>query len=86
MRRVLKPDGALLFVEHGLSPDPKVARWQACLTPLWRPLAGGCHLDRKIDALIAGNGFRIAALENFYAPGPRPLTYFYEGRAEPVSG
>jgi ubiquinone/menaquinone biosynthesis C-methylase UbiE len=86
VRRVLKPAGALLFVEHGLSPDPRVARWQACLTPLWRPLTGGCHLDRKIDGLIAGNGFRIAALKNFYAEGPRPLTYFYEGRAEPVSG
>ncbi|HEV2302984.1 MAG TPA: class I SAM-dependent methyltransferase, partial [Stellaceae bacterium] len=52
MRRVLKPAGALLFVEHGLSPDPTVARRQKRLTPFWRPLAGGCHLDRKIDELI----------------------------------
>lgn len=86
MRRVLKPQGALLFIEHGLSSEPAVARWQKRLTPLWRPLAGGCHLDRKIDRLIADAGFRIAELKNFYAAGPRPLTYFYEGRAEPVSG
>ena len=85
MRRVLKPEGALLFVEHGLSPDPGVARRQTRLTPLWRRYAGGCRLDRKIDALIGEAGFRIAALENFYAAGPRPFTYFYEGRAEPVT-
>ena len=54
--------------------------------PLWRPLAGGCRLDRKIDGLIGDAGFRIAELKNFYAEGPRPLAYFYEGRAEPVSG
>lgn len=86
VRRVLKPEGALLFVEHGLSPDPGVARWQIRLTPLWRHVAGGCRLDRKVDRLIADAGFRINTLKNFYAEGPRPLTYFYEGRAEPVSG
>src|SRR4051794_14562616 len=54
MRRVLKPDGALLFVEHGRAPEPGVARWQDRLDPLWSRLAGGCHLNRKMDDLIAG--------------------------------
>jgi len=82
MRRVLKPSGALLFVEHGLSPQPAVGRWQHRLTPIWRYICGGCHLDRKIDGLIRLAGFEISELRTEYAPGPRPLTYTYEGRAE----
>jgi len=81
MRRVLKPGGALLFIEHGLSPEPNVARWQHRLTPLWRRFAGGCHLDRKIDDLLRGAGFDLPDLRNEYAEGPRPMTYMYEGRA-----
>jgi ubiquinone/menaquinone biosynthesis C-methylase UbiE len=52
MRRVLKPDARLLFVEHGLSPEPGIERWQHGLTPIWCHVAGGCHLDRKMDDLI----------------------------------
>jgi len=81
MRRVLKPGGRLLFVEHGLSGDPGVARWQHRLTPVWRRLAGGCHLDRKIDDLVREAGFELPELRNEYVPGPRPMTYMYEGRA-----
>ena len=81
MRRVLKPGGALLFVEHGLSPEPAVARWQRRLTPFWRPFAGGCRLDRKMDDLIRAGGFAIAELKEGYAHGLRPLTYMYQGRA-----
>ena len=80
IRRVLKPGGELLFVEHGLSPDAAVARWQRRLTPLWRPLAGGCHLDRPMDALLRG-AFASVAVETFYLEGPRVLTYLYEGSA-----
>ena len=79
MRRVLKPDGSLIFVEHGLSPDEKVRTWQNRLTPLWRRLAGGCHLNRKMDDLIRGEGFSIAKLDTEYLPGPRPMTYMYLG-------
>lgn len=81
MRRVLKPDGALLFAEHGLAPDAGVARWQHRLNPVWRRLAGGCNIDRKMDALIAGAGFAAANLHTEYARGPRVLAYIYSGRA-----
>jgi SAM-dependent methyltransferase len=84
MRRVLKPGGALLFVEHGRAPEPGVALWQDRLDPLWRRAAGGCHLNRAIDALIAGSGFRIDALANARLPGPRTHTFLYEGRARPA--
>lgn len=80
VRRVLKQGGELLFVEHGLSPDAGVARWQGRLTPLWRPLAGGCHLDRRIDSLVRG-AFGSAEIETYYLQGPRILTYMYEGSA-----
>ncbi|MVW76849.1 class I SAM-dependent methyltransferase [Pseudomonas xionganensis] len=82
MRRVLKPGGRLLFCEHGLAPDAPVVRWQHRLTPLWKPLAGGCHLNRDIPALLQAGGFRIGALENRYLKGPRPMTYIYQGWAE----
>jgi len=81
MRRVLKPGGRLLFVEHGLAPDAGVRRWQQRLNPVWKRLAGGCNLNRKVDALLADGGFRVAELRSAYLPGPRPLTYTYEGCA-----
>ncbi len=84
MRRVLKPGGALLFVEHGRAPEPGVARWQDRLDPLWSRLAGGCHLNRKMDNLISDGGFRIASLTNARLPGPRTHTFLYEGRALPA--
>jgi ubiquinone/menaquinone biosynthesis C-methylase UbiE len=83
MRRVLRPGGRLLFVEHGRAPDLGVAVWQDRLTPLWRLLAGGCHLNRKIDDLIAEAGFRIDRLQCGYIPGPRIMSFFYEGAASP---
>lgn len=84
MRRVLKPGGALLFVEHGRAPEPGVARWQDRLDPVWSRLAGGCHLNRKIDALISRSGFRIDALQHARLPGPRTHSFLYEGRARPA--
>jgi ubiquinone/menaquinone biosynthesis C-methylase UbiE len=83
MRRVLKPGGRLLFVEHGLSPDAGVRKWQNLLTPAWRRLAGGCHLNRPISALIEGAGFRVDRLQTGYIPGPKPMTFLYEGSARP---
>ncbi|MBI2383045.1 MAG: class I SAM-dependent methyltransferase [Gammaproteobacteria bacterium] len=81
MRRVLKPDGRLLFCEHGAAPDASVRRWQDRLTPIWKPLAGGCHLNRDIPALLRAGGLRIERMETMYLPGPRPLTFNYWGAA-----
>jgi ubiquinone/menaquinone biosynthesis C-methylase UbiE len=83
MRRVLKIGGRLLFVEHGRAPEPGVARWQDRLDPFWMRFSGGCHLNRKIDDLLADAGFRIDRLETGYIPGPRIMTFFYEGAARP---
>jgi ubiquinone/menaquinone biosynthesis C-methylase UbiE len=80
-RRVLKPDGVLLFVEHGRAPEPGVARWQDRLDRPWGLVAGGCHINRKIDALIGDTGFRIEHLAHDRMPGPRTHNYLYQGRA-----
>ncbi len=83
MRRVLKSDGQLLFVEHGLAPEESVRRWQNRLTPVWKRIGGGCHLNRPIRSLIENAGFAIAHVETRYMRGPRPMTFMYEGRATP---
>lgn len=83
MRRVLKPGGRLLFVEHGLAPDPNVRWWQDRLTPAWKRVGGGCHLNRAIGMLIEGAGFRFDRVETGYMPGPKPMTFMYEGSARP---
>jgi ubiquinone/menaquinone biosynthesis C-methylase UbiE len=83
MRRVLKVGGVLLFAEHGRAPQAGVRWWQDRLTPVWKRLGGGCHLNRPIGDLIAAAGFRVERLENNYIRGPRPLTYMYEGSARP---
>jgi ubiquinone/menaquinone biosynthesis C-methylase UbiE len=82
MRRVLKASGRLIFIEHGRAPDPAVAVWQERLTPIWKRIAGGCHLDRKIDELIREAGFHILDLKTCYLAGPRPMTYTYQGVAQ----
>ena len=84
MHRVLKPSGRLIFLEHGRATDPRVVAWQDRLTPLWKRFTGGCHLNRKVDELIAAAGFRITELKTCYVPGPRPITYTYQGCAQPA--
>jgi len=81
MKKVLKPDGHLIFVEHGRAPDSGVAVWQDRLTPVWKRIGGGCHLNRKIDDLLLKAGFSIEELKTTYLPGPRPMTYTYQGFA-----
>ena len=81
MCRVLKRDGLLIFLEHGRAPDVTVVRWQDRLTPMWKHIAGGCHLNRKIDAILENGGFAISELTRGYLPGPRPMTYTYQGVA-----
>ena len=82
MRRVLKPGGKLLFAEHGRAPDAEVRRWQDRITPLWKPLAGGCHLNRDIPALLKAGGFHIRELHSSYLPGPRAMTWVWRGWAD----
>lgn len=81
-RSVLKPNGKLLFCEHGLSPDQGVQRWQRRIEPLWKVIGGGCHLSRDIPAIIKAAGFRIEQLDTMYLPkSPKWAAYNYWGAA-----
>ena len=79
--RVLKRGGKLLFCEHGAAPDAGVRRWQNRIDPLWRRLAGGCHLNRDIPGLIRRGGFEITRMDTMYIPGWRPASFNYWGAA-----
>jgi ubiquinone/menaquinone biosynthesis C-methylase UbiE len=81
IRRVLRPGGALHFIEHGLAPDPAVARLQQRLTPLQHRAFGGCHLNRQIDQLVAAAGLELTRIDTYYMKGPRALGYTFEGIA-----
>jgi ubiquinone/menaquinone biosynthesis C-methylase UbiE len=81
IHRVLKPEGALHFLEHGRAPTESVRRWQRRIHPLHSRIVGGCHLDRPIDELITRAGLMISELETGYGDGPRPFSYLYRGRA-----
>jgi ubiquinone/menaquinone biosynthesis C-methylase UbiE len=82
LHRVLKPTGAFHFVEHGHAPDANVARWQRRIEPVWKPIAGGCHLTRRIPDLIQQAGFHIDQLDTYYFKGePKMFGYMFEGRA-----
>lgn len=82
VRRVLKPGGRLLFLEHGLSPDPGVARWQKRLNPAWQVVGDGCHLDRDATAEICRAGLEIERVRNFYLPKSLKFAgYMYLGAA-----
>ena len=82
MRRVLKPDGQLLFCEHGLAPDAPVQRWQHRINPLWKKLCGGCNINRPIDNGLEQAGFRITQMDTEYLPQtPRFVGYNYRGIA-----
>lgn len=84
MRRVLKPGGHLLFVEHGLAPEPGVQKWQNRLTPVWKRIGGGCHLNRPIRTLIESGGFQIDKMNTGYARGPKIMAFLYEGSARVI--
>lgn len=86
MRRVLKKGGKLLFCEHGVAPDAPVQKLQNRLQPLWGRLAGGCHLNRDIPALLQAGGFHVNEIETMYVPGPKAFTYNYWGQAYSDAG
>jgi ubiquinone/menaquinone biosynthesis C-methylase UbiE len=81
LKRVLKPGGAFLFIEHGRAPDASTARWQDRLNPAWRRIAGGCNMNRPIDRILEGAGFELAGLERFRHKGPGLLAQMYRGLA-----
>ncbi len=82
LRPALKPEGRLLFCEHGLAPDADVTKWQRRIEPVWRPLAGGCHLTRDVEAMIAAAGWRVETAERMYLPGtPRVAGFNVWGSA-----
>lgn len=84
VRRVLRPGGALHFLEHGIAPDEGVQRWQRLLEPVQKKVFDGCHLTRPIDRLIEESGLVIETVERAYAPLPklmRPWVFGYLGRA-----
>ncbi|MGQ0526025.1 MAG: class I SAM-dependent methyltransferase [Betaproteobacteria bacterium] len=82
MKRVLKPGGTIIFVEHGLAPEKRVREWQQRLNPLWRTVTGGCNLNREIAGLVRAAGFTLLKFENEYAKGLRPMSYIYSGVAK----
>jgi len=82
IRRVLRPDGAFLFLEHGLSDRPAVARWQHRWNPIQRWVACGCNVDRPIDRMIADGGLVVRDLTRFVLPGEiRLMAEMYRGTA-----
>ena len=81
MRRVLKPGGRLIFVEHGRSDDPGIVKWQRRIEPLWKKIGGGCHLTRRADDLVQDAGFRLDAWESGYEPGPKFAAFMMHGIA-----
>ena len=81
-RRVLKPGGRFLFCEHGLAPDAGVARWQRRVEPVWKRLAGGCHLTRPVSGTLETAGLTPRRLEQMYLPkAPRLLGWVEWGEA-----
>ena len=85
MRRVLKPEGRMIFCEHGKAPDKNIFKWQKRINPLWRKIAGGCNLHRNIPDLIKASGFKLEKLDTMYLPStPKFAGYNYWGSAKPV--
>ena len=81
--RVLKPNGKLLFCEHGLAPDINVVKWQKRINPIWNKIAGGCNLNRDIPKLIRSSGLKISNMEEMYLPStPKFAGYNYWGVAK----
>lgn len=81
IRRVLRPGGALYFLEHGRAPEPRVAAWQRRLNPFWRTISGGCRLDGAVLEELGEAGFTVEEIVQGYGDGARWLSYLYRGVA-----
>jgi ubiquinone/menaquinone biosynthesis C-methylase UbiE len=81
IKRVLKPNGKLVFCEHGKAPDKAIEKWQNFINPVWKRIGGGCNLNRDIPLIIENNGLKINALETMYLPGWKPASFNYWGTA-----
>lgn len=82
LRRILKPGGNLLFLEHGRAPDRSVCAWQRRIEPVWRPLSGGCHLTRPIGGALRAGGLEVEPVgQGYLAKIPRPLGWMEWGIA-----
>ena len=80
-KRLLKPDGSLFFMEHGLAPEENIQKWQHRLAPTWKKIAGGCNLNRNIEELIQESGFKFKTLKKKYIKGPKIAAFQYYGEA-----
>ncbi len=81
MRRVLRPGGRLVFIEHGRAPGASTARWQDRLNPVWRRFADGCNMNRSVDRIVGEAGFSLESLDRFRHEGPGLLAHMYRGSA-----
>ena len=81
IRRVLKAEGRIIFIEHGSAPDLRVRNWQDRITPWWKRLTGGCHLNRQVRTLLCRSGFECVECQEGYLPGPRSVMFTYRGVA-----
>ena len=81
IRRVLKPDGKLLFCEHGEAPDENIRRWQKRMNPIWNKMGGGCNLNRPIPRILEESGFASSDMQTMYIPGWKPACFNYWGTA-----
>ncbi len=81
VRRVLRPNAELFFVEHGLARDESARAWQRRLTPVWSAVGGGCRLNRDVFTELRDAGFALEQSHADYSEGPRWLSFTYEGIA-----
>ncbi len=81
MRRVLKPGGRYLFIEHGRSRDQGTMRWQDRINPVWRRFTDGCNINRPVDRMVKEGGFELTVLDEFVGKGPRLISSLYRGIA-----
>ena len=85
MRRVLKPGGRYVFIEHGRADAEGTARWQDRINPIWNRLCDGCNINRKIDRLVEAGGFELTRLDRFRGRGPGIVAHMYRGVATKAS-